>query len=61
MLWTARRIISKALTSLTRGFNTIFTEVQDGRLRPNQRNVQFVDDLTALLGTVFMSDMEDCN
>ena len=49
VLWTARRIISKALTSLTRGFNSVFTEVQDGRLRPNRENRQFVNDLTALL------------
>jgi pentatricopeptide repeat protein len=49
VLWTARRIISKALTSLTRGFNSIFTEVHDGRLRPNAANARFVSDLTALL------------
>ena len=37
VLWTARRIISKALTSLTRGFNSVFTEVQDGSIAPQSR------------------------
>ena len=35
-----------------RGFNSIFTEVRDGRLRPNKENAQFADDLTLLCDSI---------
>ena len=49
ILWTARRVISKSLDSLTRNFSSIFTEVKDGRLAPSADARKFVHDLTDVL------------